>query len=219
MVGLYYRLGVRSIQLTWNGRNLVGDGCGESETGGRLTGFGKSVVKEMNRLGMLIDVSHASESTFYSVMETSDSPVIVSHANSKALCDHVRNLTDDQIKMIAEKDGVIGICFFPSFIDLQKPSLGKLLDHIDHIANLVGTNNMSLGPDFIDYALDIFVPKLKGAGEGTNYGSEFSFPDEIRDVTCLPNLTRRLLGRGYSEEDIGKILGENLIRVYKQVVG
>jgi len=217
MVELYYRLGIRSIQLTWNGRNLIGDGCGERETNGKLTRFGKAVVKEMNRLGMVIDVSHASESTFYSVVEISDSPIIVSHANARALCDHVRNLTDDQVKIVAEKGGVIGICFYPVFIDLKEPSLEKLLDHVDYIVNLAGIDSISLGPDFVDYALDLFLPSL--AGEGTSYRDELSFPDEIRDVTTLPNLTRGLLLRGYSEEDIGKILGMNLIRIYKQIVG
>ena len=220
MVEIYYRLGIRSIQLTWNGRNLIGDGCGETETNGKLTRFGKAVVKEMNRLGMVIDVAHASESTFYSVAETSDSPIIVSHANARALCNHVRNLTDEQIKVVAEKKGVIGICYFPVLIDLEKPSLEKILDHIDYIANLVGIDSISLGPDFFDYVLDLFPPILKRTeGEGTSYGDDFSLPDEIKDVTTLPNLTRGLLQRGYLEEDIGKILGNNLIRVYKEVVG
>jgi len=219
MVELYYQLGVRSIQLTWNGRNLVGDGCGERDTMGKLTRFGKAVVKEMNRLGMVVDVSHASESTFYSAAETSDAPIIVSHANARALCDHVRNLTDHQIKTVAEKEGVIGICFVDVFIDSKKPSLEKLLDHVDHMANLVGVDTISLGPDFIDYALDIFLKDVKRAGEGTNYSLEFRLPDEIRDVTTLPNVTRGLVERGYSEDDIEKILGKNLIRVYKQVVG
>lgn len=219
MVELYYRLGIRSIQLTWNGRNLIGDGCGESETKGKLTRFGKAVVKEMNRIGMLVDVSHASESTFYSVMETSDSPVVVSHANTRALCDHIRNLTDKQIKTLAEQKGVIGICFFPVFIDLEKPSLERLLDHVDHIASLVGTDSIGLGADFIDYALDIFLSDLEKARQGRSHGTDVFVPDEIRNVKALPNLTCGLLRRGYSEEDITKILGRNLLRVYKQTIG
>lgn len=220
MVELYYRLGIRSITLTWNGRNLIGDGCGETETNGKLTRFGKAVVKEMNRVGMVVDVSHASESTFYSVAETSDSPIIVSHANVRRLCDHVRNLTDEQIKVVAEKNGTIGICYFPPLIDLKKPSLKKLLDHIDYIADLVGIDSISLGADFSDYVLDLFpsIFKVTG-GEGTNYGDDFSSADEIKDVTALPNLTKGLLQRGYSEEAIGKLLGNNLIRVYREVVG
>jgi membrane dipeptidase len=138
MVELYYRLGVRSIQLTWNGRNQLGDGCGESETNSKLSRFGKTVVKEMNRLKMLVDVSHASESTFYSAAAVSQSPIIVSHANARTLCDHVRNLTDDQIKVIAGMGGVIGMCFFPKFVDLKKPSLKRMVDHMDHIAAWLG---------------------------------------------------------------------------------
>ncbi|MGA1864582.1 MAG: dipeptidase [bacterium] len=219
MVELYYRLGVRSITLTWNGRNLVGDGCGEWETNGRLTSFGKKVVREMNRLGMLVDVAHASESTFYSVAETSDSPFIVSHANAKALCNHKRNLSDEQIKMVAEKKGIIGICHYPDFLDLEKPSLNKLLDHIDYIVDIIGIDSIGLGPDFFDYVLDISPGILKSqGGEGGGY-KNFLLPDEIKDVTTLPNLTRGLLQRGYSKNHIEKILGGNLIRLYKEVVG
>jgi membrane dipeptidase len=219
LIDLYYRLGVRSIQLTWNGRNLVGDGCGESQTAGGLTRFGKAVVKEMNRMGMVVDLSHASEATFYSAVEVSEDPVIVSHANARAVHDHVRNLTDEQIKVLAQQGGVIGVCFFPVFIDKENPSLEKLLDHVDHIAELVGTESISLGPDFIDFALDIFLPNLKNAGEGGGYGTEFTFPEEISSTKNMPCFTEGLVKRGYSEDDIANILGRNLLRVYRQVIG
>ena len=220
MVEIYYLLGVRSIQLTWNGGNLIGDGCGERETR-KLTDFGKAVIKEMNSLGMVVDVSHASESTFYSAAEVSDSPIIVSHANARALCNHVRNLNDEQIKVVAEKGGVIGIAFVPEFIDIdsKKVCLQRLIDHIDHIASLVGVDSISLGPDFVDDIIDS-IHRIDGAGgEGIDYVDISHLPDEIKDVTALPNLTRGLIQRGYSEEDVGKIMGKNWIRVYEQVVG
>jgi membrane dipeptidase len=219
MVELYHRLGIRSIQLTWNGRNLLGDGCAETEAGGKLTRLGKAVVKAMNRLGMVIDLSHASEATFYSALEVSAAPIIVSHANARAVCNHIRNLTDDQIRALARQGGVIGACLFPRFIDPERPSMERLLDHVDHIASLVGTDAISLGPDLIDYALDIFLPELRGFAQGAMYGSDIRFPDDLKDVAALPLMTAGLRRRGYAPEDIAKIMGGNLLRVYRQVIG
>jgi len=219
-VKFYYLIGIRSIQLTWNARNLLGDGCAESATGGKLTRFGKAVVQEMNSLGMLIDLSHSSESTFYSVAETSTSPFIVSHANARALCNHVRNLTDDQIKLLAQKGGLMGTCFFPRFIDPERPSLERLLDHVDHIAGLVGTDYIAIGADLIYYALDIFEAELTGGrGAGIYGGSTFDIPDDLKDLRSFPLFSRGLLHRGYSHDDVDKIMGRNLLRVYKQVIG
>lgn len=219
MLELYYRLGIRSIQLTWNSRNLLGDGCAETEAGGRLTRLGKAVVKTMNRLGMVIDLSHASEATFYSALDTSEAPIIVSHANARAVCSHLRNLTDDQIRALAQHGGVIGACLFPRFIDPEQPSMERLLDHIDHIAALVGVDAISLGPDLIDYALDIFLPELRGYAQGALYGDDFQFPDDLKDVSALPLVTVGLRRRGYATEDIAKIMGGNLLRVYRRVIG
>jgi membrane dipeptidase len=219
MVELYHRLGIRSIQLTWNSRNLLGDGCAESETGGKLTRLGKAVVKAMNRLGMVIDLSHASEATFYSALETSQAPIIVSHANARAVCGHIRNLTDDQIRALARQGGVIGACLFPRFIDPEWPSMERLLDHVDHIASLVGAEHISLGPDLIDYALDIFLPELRGYAQGTLYGNDFQFPDDLKDVTALPLMTAGLRRRGWTAGDIAKVMGGNLLRVYRQIIG
>jgi membrane dipeptidase len=219
-VEFYYRVGIRSIQLTWNARNLLGDGCAESASGGKLTRFGKAVVREMNRLGMLIDLSHSAESTFYSVAETSTAPFIVSHANARALCNHLRNLTDDQLKLLAQKGGLVGACFFFRFIDTERPSMSRLLDHVDHIAGLVGTDYIAIGADLIYYALDIFQAELTGGGGSAIYGAGgFDMPDDLRDLRSFALFSKGLLERGYSREDVEKIMGGNLLRLYRKVIG
>ncbi|MHB8171624.1 MAG: dipeptidase [Thermincolia bacterium] len=183
-----HRLGVRSIGLTWNQRNGLADGVGEGLKAGGLSGIGRQVVKEMNNLGMIIDISHLAEKGFWDVMEESNQPVIASHSNCRALCSHPRNLTDSQIKALAEKGGVMGMNFAPAFIHCEEANLEKLLDHIDHVVQLVGPAHVGLGSDFdgIDDA-----------------------PRGLEDVTKLPAITLGLMRRGYSDEDIAAILGGN----------
>lgn len=190
------RLGVRCLTLTWNGRNELGDGVAEAWTYGGLTKFGVEVVKEMNRLNMLIDVSHLSEAGFWNVLEISTQPVIASHSNSGTVCPHPRNLTDKQIKALATSGGVMGLCFYPDFIHQQSPSLEKLLDHFDHIVSIAGTDCIGLGSDFDGYS-----GRLEGLG----------------DAGDLPALTEGLLRRGYREEDIRKFLGGNFLSLFKKV--
>ena len=186
---MLFKLGVRSIGLTHNPRSLAADGVGESRTGGGLTTFGVQLIEEMNRLGIIVDLAHISEKGFWDALEVSKKPVIVSHGNCKALCNHRRNLTDDQIRGLASKGGVIGITFVPRFVDEKKPSLNRLLDHIDHAVDIAGIDHVGLGSDF--------------DGGGTL----------LKDVTELPRITEGLLERGYEENEIKKILGENFIRV------
>ncbi|RJS82244.1 membrane dipeptidase [Candidatus Bathyarchaeota archaeon] len=170
---MLFKLGVRSIGLTHNPRSLAADGVGESRTGGGLTTFGVQLIEEMNRLGIIVDLAHISEKGFWDALEVSRKPVIVSHGNCKALCNHRRNLTDEQIRGLASKGGVIGVTFVPAFIDEKAPSLSRLLDHIDHIVEVAGIDHVGLGSDF--------------DGGGTL----------LRDVTELPKITRGLLERGY----------------------
>lgn len=191
-----YHLGVRSLTLTWNYRNELGDGVAVEQTGG-LTKFGVAVVKEMNSLGMLIDVAHLASPGFWDVLEISQQPVIVSHANSYSLCRHSRNIKDEQIKALAVCGGVICLCFYPPFIHPDRPSLEKLLDHVDYIANLAGVDCIGLGSDFD--GISEVIP-------------------ELADASCLPVFTHGLLARGYPEEAIKKILGGNLLRVLKMVL-
>lgn len=194
---MFYRLGARSLTLTWNGRNELGDGVAEEETRGGLTRFGREVVREMNRLGMVVDVSHLSEAGFWDVLEISSLPVIASHSNSRRICPHRRNLTDEQIRALAARGGVVGLCFCPEFIHPTAPSLKKLLDHLDHIVSLAGIGCVGIGSDFD--GIKSVIPGLE-------------------DVSCLPNLTRALWERGYREKEIAAILGGNFLRVLQQVL-
>jgi len=191
---MLFKLGVRSIGLTHNPRSLAADGVGESRTGGGLTTFGVQLIEEMNRLGIIVDLAHISEKGFWDALEVSRKPVIVSHGNCKALCNHRRNLTDEQLRGLASKGGVIGVTFVPAFIDEKAPSLSRLLDHIDHIVEVAGIDHVGLGSDF--------------DGGGTL----------LRDVTELPKITRGLLERGYEEGEVKKILGENFQRVLLEVL-
>lgn len=195
---MLYRLGVRSIGLTWNQRNALADGVGEARTGGGLTNVGVKAVKEMNRLGVLVDVSHLTEPGFWDVVEVSDKAFIASHSNAKAVCDHPRNLTDEQITAMAKKGGVMGMNFAPAFVHPETATLKGVLDHIDHIVDLVGIEHVGIGSDF------------DGIG---------STPAGLEDVTCLPRLTEGLVDRGYSDEDITAILGGNFLRVCERVWG
>ena len=185
-----YHLGVRSIGLTHDPTSWAAAGNAETDSGGGLTQFGVQLVKEMNRLGMLIDVSHISERGFWDVLEVAERPVIASHSNCKAICGHPRNLTDEQIKHIAQNGGVIGTTFVKWFIDDNTPSFSRYLDHIDHILNLVGDDHIGIGSDF------------DGGGE------------QLNDATEFPKITEGLLARGYSSMSIRKILGENHLRVF-----
>jgi len=197
---MLHRLGVRAMGLTWNERNQIADGAAEGRTKGGLTNFGVELISEMNRIGMIVDVSHLSDPGFYDVMETTTKPIIASHSNCRALCDHRRNLTNDMIKCLADNGGVMGMNFSPSFIDQDKEraTVERVLDHIDHVVELVGINHVGLGSDF----------------DGIS-----STPRGLEDVTKLPNITAGLVGGGYDEDEVMKVLGGNFLRVFRQVLG
>lgn len=190
-------LGVTYITLCHNGDNDLCDSArGEGEWNG-LSPFGKEVVREMNRLGLMIDVSHAAEKTFYDVLAVSTSPVIASHSSARALCNHPRNLTDDQLKALAAQGGVAQICLYKGFINEapDQASLTDALRHIRHIIEVAGIDHVGIGSDF--------------DGDGELIG--------CRATNELINLTSRLLEEGYTEEDIQKIWGGNLLRVLSAV--
>ncbi len=192
-----YRLGVRAIGLTWNERNEIADGIGENSAGGGLTSFGCEVVKEMNDLGMVIDVSHITEQGFWDVIEHSEKPIIASHSNASAQCEHLRNLNDEQITALAHHGGVMGMNFALPFIDAENPTVSRLLDHIDHIVSLVGPDHVGLGSDYDG------IP---------------SAPEGLEDISKMPVITQALLDREYSQEDIRKILGGNFLRVFSKIL-
>jgi membrane dipeptidase len=197
---MLYRLGVRAVTLTWNERNQIADGAAEGRTGGGLTNFGLEMISEMNRIGMVIDVSHISDAGFSDVIETTREPIIASHSNCRSLCDHRRNLSDEMIRRLADNGGVMGANFAPAFVDqqAQRATLERVVDHIDHVVELVGPDYVGLGSDF----------------DGIS-----ATPKGLEDVTKMPNITATLVSRGYSEDDIMKILGGNFTRVFEQVIG
>jgi len=192
---MVHKLGVRSIGLTHNISSWAADGNAESGSGGGLTSFGVTLIEEMNRLGMLVDVSHISEAGFWDVMKASTRPVIFSHSNCQGVCDHPRNLSDKQIRALAENGGSMGVTFVPSFVSESSPTLEGLLDHIDHAVQLVGADHVGIGSDF--------------DGGGTL----------VEDATVFPEITERLSRRGYSDEDLRKILGQNHLRVIREAIG
>ena len=197
---MLHRLGVRAMTLTWNERNQIADGAAEGRTKGGLTNFGIELVSEMNKIGMVVDVSHLSDAGFFDVIETSKRPIIASHSNCRALCNHRRNLTDEMIKLLAEKDGVMGMNFAPAFVDENQnnATLERILDHIDHVVKVAGVEHVGLGSDF----------------DGIE-----STPKGLEDVTKMPSITDGLLRRHYSEEDVLRVLGGNFLRVFKNVIG
>ena len=236
----FYRLGVRYMTLTWNNStNWADAGRGEKKHGG-LNDFGREVVREMNRLGMLVDVSHVSDDTMSDALDVSKAPVIASHSSARALSTVSRNIPDDLLKRIAKNGGVVCVNFYSVFVDaktvgpqsderdkrlkaqqdaidakykddperraeesdkleqanpLPPLPISKLIDHIDHIVKVAGIDHVGIGADF----------------DGAN-----DMPEGAKDVSMLPNITYELLKRGYSEQDIRKILGGNFLRAFAE---
>jgi membrane dipeptidase len=245
----FYRLGVRYMTLTWSNTNEWADSSGDIddtkvEHHNGLTDFGKQVVLEMNRLGMMVDISHVADKTFYDAVATSKAPVIASHSSARALTNAPRNMTDDMLRAVTKNNGVVMVNFFNGFIDedfrkardatakerdaeiaafveqhkaagkpvtyaeydyierewtakIPRPPLKSLIDHIDHIAKVAGVDHVGLGSDF------------DGVSGAT--------PTGIDSAADLPKITQALLERGYNADDIKKILGGNLLRVFREV--
>ena len=212
----FYRLGLREIQLTWNYKNQVCDGIYERRNAG-LTEFGKELIKEMNRLGILIDTSHINSHGLEDALEISSRPIYMSHTSSRALVDHPRNITDDQARGIAKKGGVIGVCFLPQFVAPKQPTVEHVLDHLDHFVEEVGSDHVGLGPDFIDYCLEVMTEALKGMAYDA--GETFRYPKGAEDTSKLLNITRGMVARDYSDQDIENVLGGSMLRLLEKVIG
>jgi len=195
---VFHRLGVRMVGLVHSIRNELADGVADRRTGGGLSELGAQAVGELNRLGMIVDVSHLNDEGFWDVLELSRDPVIASHSNARAVCDHPRNMTDDMIRALAEKGGVMGMNFAPGFVHPSRATLGGVVDHIDYIVGLVGPGHVGLGSDFDG------IP---------------STPVGLEDVTRIPAITEELVRRGYGEDDVRKILGGNHLRLIRAVCG
>ena len=214
MVDLYYRLGVRQMLFAYNHNNLAGGGCHDEDVG--LTDFGRQVVAEMNRVGMVVDCSHCAHRTSLEAMEASRAPVIFSHSNARRLWDHERNIWDDQIKACAATDGVIGVTGVGRFLGPNGPTVRHLVEHIDYMVELVGPEHVGFGMDSV---LHVHKPKQPFT-RSREYWPERQYPDSgsgyvpPEDAPCL---TQALLDRGYGEKDIRGILGENFLRVARTV--
>ena len=239
----YYRLGVRCMTLTWMNTNNWADSSDDTTKWGGLNGLGREVVREMDRLGMIIDCSHVADSTFFDVLEVTKNPVLISHSCVRAICDVPRNVSDEILQALRENGGVICINYFPGFIDkgyydqsmavweefrrrigelaeqyggdkgrawrelrgefrekarvIPQPTVSDLVDHIDYAVSIAGIDHVGLGSDF----------------DGITVG-----PLGLEDVSKLPAITAELAHRGYSPEDIEKILGGNLLRLVERVV-
>lgn len=218
-----YRLGLRGVQLTGNGRNRLADGVGQSRTGGGLTRFGVKVVKEMERLGMVLDVAQLSEASFEDVLNISNGLIIDSHSCASGICNHERNISDHRIIEIANRGGFVGLSFYSALVndDKSAPTLNDLVRHIEYIVDLVGIDHVALGPDYSSF--DTLTPTQRerhpGEIEGIKYQKRESDyikgPDKIEKLSLL---TSKLVEEGYSEEEIEKILGGNSVRVYRKVL-
>jgi membrane dipeptidase len=215
---LLHRLGLRVVSLTHARRTLFGDGNFENDTRGGLSRAGRRAVKEMNRLGIIVDVTHASDQTTWDILETSTKPVIASHSNARAVQNHLRNVTDEMIRAIAAKGGVIGAVAVPSFVTDGDPTISRWVDHIEYIIGLVGIDHVGVGTDFFHYGWSIgAAPGIAEADWGPRQGyvrSEFAGMQSPED---LPGLTTELRKRGFSEGDLRRVYRDNFLRVMSAV--
>lgn len=198
MLDIIFKLGVRALGLTWNQRNALGDGVGEAYTQSRLTNLGQKVVECMNKLGMLIDVSHLNEAGFWHVLEISKDPIAATHSCAKALCAHPRNLTDQQLRALAKQKGVVGVNFYPQF--LRESGLitrQDVIRHITHIAEVAGVETVGLGSDF----------------DGIN-----ETPKGLEHVGDYYYLLEDLTKIGFSTLEVEQITGRNFMRLLSDVL-
>lgn len=223
-----FRLGYRVLQLTYSERNYLGDGCDEDTDVG-LSKLGRQVVKELNRLRILVDVSHSGPRTALEAAELSEQPIIVSHANPRSLYEHKRNASDELIRTVAAKGGVIGACPYPPLNwdgdPNHKPTIDNLVTAIDYMVQMVGIDHVGLGTD--SEATEGAYPAEVVAELGRRYpdlGSAFRNAfgrgvkmEGFRGMRDLPLLTEKLLQRGYKAEDVSKVLGGNWLRVFEAV--
>ncbi len=206
----FHARGVRYMTLTWSNTNDWADSSGDESRHGGLTDFGRDVVREMNRLGMLVDISHVSDETFWDVLEVAAQPLIASHSSARALVDVPRNMSDDMLRAVGRNRGVVMVNFGGTFIDPGKAGVGnllwdalvnfgpspvplaRLLDQLEHVARVAGLDHVGLGSDF----------------DGTLF-----MPEGVGDVAGYPAITAGLLARGWPAADVRKLLGENTLRV------
>ena len=209
LLRVFYRLGLRHLGLTWNHRNAIADGGYEGRDGGGLSKFGVKVVEELNRLGMVVDVAHMTPAGMFDVLRVSQAPIIHSHGGVRgANPSHPRTVDDDILELMASKGGVFCVTSVPAAMtaDPATATLEDLLNHVDHAVKVMGVDHVGLGADFDVYQSHLGLPAER-------------WLKDLEEVDKWPNVTAGLLRRGYSEADVRKIMGENLLRLFGQVIG
>ena len=217
----FHELGVRVIQLCYMEANICGQGCLERFDAG-VTNFGLEVIEEMNRLGILIDLSHVGHRTTMDTIEASEMPVAFSHANPHSLCGHPRNKPDEAIKALATKGGVIGATIFPPFLPRGNDStLEDFVTVVDYLADMIGIDHVAVGTDFTqDQGVPFFDWLLTGRSKkepALKLDHPLKLPPDMQSAADFPNFTEAFLKRGYSEKDVRKIMGGNIMRLFGQV--
>lgn len=233
-VDLFRDLGVRMVQLTYNLRNLAGDGCTEAYQGG-LSYFGREMVARLNAARIMVDVSHCSEQVGWDALEVSSAPAIVSHSASKAVCDHPRGKSDELAKAVADRGGFFGVVVIPGFISTSKePTLDDFARHVAHLVDVMGIDHVGIGTDkagpgpgtdsLIDYPKEM-PQRPSGEFDWSGFRKEEHrlTPDYhlngYEEFGDWPNLTVKLAEWGFNEEELRKLLGLNFLRVFREVVG
>ncbi len=223
-VDMFHRLGLRSCQLTYNERNLAGVGCRAEGDDGGLTAFGRDLIDKMNDVRMLLDLSHANMRTMADAIRHSTQPAIVSHTGCDAVHPHVRNTTDGNLRLLAEHGGLVGVCQLRPFLTFKKTdNLHAYFDHIDHAVKVAGIDHVCIGSDR-DHRVIEMTPEYEAelrAEEGSQVvSSELPyFIDELNGPRRMEVVRDGIARRGYSGDDVEKIMGRNLYRLYREVIG
>ena len=219
LLRVFYELGVRAIGLTHARRNAAGDGGVFAQTGSSqdgLTAFGRDVVRQCEALGMIVDLAHISPAGFEDILSITTKPPIVSHTNARKYYNIERNISDEQIKMIGKRRGVIGVNTVLVSPKKEESTLDRYIDHIDHIVNLIGIDRVGIGFDFFEFIYRQWTESAK-----KELAAKFTTPQFIPELTNhshARNLTRRLIERGFSDEHIEKILRGNWMRIFKELL-
>ena len=216
-----HKIGLRIAQLTHNDRNVLGCGCLEPVDSG-LSQLGRAAVAEMNRIGILVDLAHGGMRTALDAFERSSQPCIISHANARGITDHARNITDEVIRALAKRGGVLGITCYSPFCQKPgdaRPDISAVVDHIAYVADLVGIDHVGLGSDQFEAESEVRYAAFGTQFENTQRGftRETVYATGLERVDCLPNLTETMVARGFSDEDILKVLGGNHLRLFRAV--
>ncbi len=225
-VPIFHRLGLRIVQLTYSEGNQLGDGCLERHERG-LTQFGTQIVRECNRTGIVVDLSHVGRLTTLEAIAESEKPCIFSHSNVRALSDNPRNLDDEQIKAVAKRGGVVGCVPYSPLCALKPgvlPSLDRdLMAHIDYVVNLVGVDHVGIGTDMNDGRTKIIwesqSDRKYSKAAHRQFGYEQKRLPDFPNHSAFPRLTEALLKHGYKEDTVSKIMGGNFLRVFEAVWG